>query len=246
MCKTTFPPAWRRSAVALSVIASVPLLAASPAAASGHRGFLPLSASPFTGIELLAMLPIGAAAVVFFRAVGGVRTFGLFVPVLLAIAFIQTGFLTGPLIFGSVVAAGLLTAPFLRRLHLPRVGLVAAFMSVVALALIAIHEFAGFEAAGFATAFPVIVTAVVIERLWHMWEENGVQNALQTAFWTFLTASLIQLGMLSPPVRWMLDVSPFLLAATGLVLVLWIGRYRGLRLNELFRFRTVLETERAR
>lgn len=204
----------------------------------------PLDTSPFTAIQLLSVLPLGAAVVVFSRAIGGVSTFGLFVPVLLAIAFVQTGFLAGPLIFAGSVIVGLVSAPLLRRLNLPRVALVAGFMSVVTLTLMAVHEFGSFEGAAWATAFPVIVTAVVVERLWFMWEENGLREAFRTAFWTFLIAFGVQLLVLTPVVRALMDLSPFLVASIGLVLVLILGRYRGLRLNEVSRFREVLDAER--
>lgn len=205
----------------------------------------PLDTSPFTGIELLSVLPLGAAAVVFSRAIGGISTFGLFVPVLLAIAFVQTGLIAGPLIFGGTVAVGLISAPLLNRLNLPRVALIAAFMSIVTITLIAVHEYVDIEGAGWATAFPIIVTAVVVERLWYMWEENGFGEAARTAFWTFVIAFVIQFLILLPPTRALMDSSPLLMAVVGLVLVLVLGRYRGLRLNEVFRFGEVLHRDRA-
>lgn len=207
--------------------------------------FLPLDTSPFTGIELLSVLPLGAAAVVFSRAIGGISTFGLFVPVLLAIAFLQTGLVAGPLIFGSTVLVGLVTAPLLNRLNLPRVALIAAFMSVVTITLIAVHEYGRFEGAGWATAFPVIVTAVVVERLWFMWEENGWRDASRTAAWTFAIAFVIEFTILLPPIRWLMSTSPLVMAILGLALVLVLGRYRGLRLNEVLRFGDVLAAERS-
>lgn len=206
--------------------------------------FLPLDSSPFTGIELLSALPLGAAAVVFSRAIGGVNTFGLFVPVLLAVAFVQTGLVAGPIIFCSTVAIGLVTAPLFRRLNLPRVALIASFMSVVTITLIALHEYGNFQGAGWATAFPVIVTAVVVERLWFMWEENGLGEAARVATWTFVIAFLIQLTILLAPVRWLMQESPLTMAIVGLAIVLLLGRYRGLRLNEVVRFGRVLDAER--
>ena len=48
------------------------------------------------GMHLLLVMPLGAAIVVFVRSVLGWKTFGLFTPMLLALAYDRAGPLPGP------------------------------------------------------------------------------------------------------------------------------------------------------
>ena len=46
--------------------------------------------------KLLLLLPLGAAVVVFMRVIIGLKTSGTFMPVLIALAFLQTSLVAGP------------------------------------------------------------------------------------------------------------------------------------------------------
>src|SRR5688500_1372926 len=63
-----------------------------------------------TGRYLLYTMPIGAAVVVVARMVIGLKSFGLFTPMLMAMAFLQTGPIAGPIILALAIGAGLIMA----------------------------------------------------------------------------------------------------------------------------------------
>ena len=115
---------------------------------------------------LLATLPLAAAFVVAARTLVGLKTFGLFAPVLLSLAFVQTGLPAGLLILGLMLTAGLVALPLLSPLRLPRVARLAVLMTIVSAVLLAANEFIDNPAVSstWAAVFPVVVTAVVIER----------------------------------------------------------------------------------
>lgn len=190
-----------------------------------------------TGLHLLYTMPIAAAVVVFARMVVGVQTFGLFTPMLMAMAFLQTGLVAGPVILFIAIGSGLLIAPVLKNLKMARVGFLGGLMSIVAIALLAVVPI--FDKIEWVTAFPVVVTALAVERYWTVWEAEGLWDATKVAMSTLLVAIAIEAVVLSSPIYWLVDLSPFAAPALGGMLSVGLGLYRGMRLSELRRFKVV-------
>lgn len=204
--------------------------------ASAERSPL-LNFEGVTGRYLLYTMPIGAAVVVVARMVIGLKSFGLFTPMLMAMAFLQTGPIAGPIIVALAIGAGLVMAPILKQLKMARVGFLAGLMAVVTILLIALMPY--LESALWVTAFPVVVTALAVERWWVVWEGEGLWDAFKIAVSTMFIAIVIELVVLSPPVEMLVSFSPMLAAVTGGVISVACGLYRGLRLTEFGRFAAV-------
>jgi hypothetical protein len=190
-----------------------------------------------SGLYLLYTMPLAAAVVVFARMVVGVQTFGLFTPMLMAMAFLQTGLIAGPVILFIAIGSGLLVAPMLKSLKMARVGFLGGLMAMVAIALLAVVPI--FNRIEWVTAFPVVVTALAVERYWTVWEAEGMWDATKVALSTLLVAIAIEAVVLSPPVRWLVDLSPYAAPVLGGILSIGLGLYRGMRLSELRRFKVV-------
>jgi hypothetical protein len=192
---------------------------------------------------LLAALPLAAAAIVAARTLVGLKTFGLFAPVLLAIAFVQTGLPAGLVILGSMLAAGMLVMPLLRPLRLPRVARLAVLLTVVSALLVGINALIDDPALSseWASAFPVVVTAVVMERFAEAWEQEGPVDALKALALTLLVAMAASPILVAEPVRWVVERVPLALGIAGAALSVLAGSYRGLRLTEFVRFRPAAE-----
>lgn len=200
------------------------------------RGAL-LDFQTVTGLHLLYTMPIAAAVVVFARMVVGVQTFGLFTPMLMAMAFLQTGLVAGPVILFIAIGSGLLVAPVLKNLKMARVGFLGGLMAMVAIALLAVVPL--FNKIEWVTAFPVVVTALAVERYWTVWEAEGIWDATKVALSTLVVAIAIEAVVLSPPIYWLVELSPFAAPALGGVLSVTLGLYRGMRLSEMRRFKAV-------
>jgi hypothetical protein len=196
--------------------------------------------------QLLATIPLAAALIVAIRTLVGIKTFGLFAPVLMAMALVQSGLPAGLAVFAVMIVAGLLVQPILAPLRLPRVARLAVLLAIAAATLLATNSLIDNPAvnATWASAFPVVVTATIIERFWDVWEQEGVGGALATAGWTLIVALLACPLLVAEPVRWMAEHMPYTLALSGAVLSVVAGLYRGLRITELRRFRTVGLIER--
>src|SRR5215213_1105977 len=190
---------------------------------------------------LLAGLALGATLVVAMRQMVGVHTFGTFAPVLLALTYVSTGLPLGLLV--TVVVCGLAVAvePLIRRLRLPRVARLAVLIGAVTM-VIAGNEalFGSDDSSVLGAAFPVVVLAALIERFWECREEDGLASALTGWFTTVGVAVLVSLLLVLPTVRGASETHPLVLAAvlTGTCVV--VGRYRGLRVSELVRFRSAV------
>ncbi len=81
--------------------------------------------------RVLLTIPIGAFLLVILRNIVGIKTFGTFMPVLIALAFRETGLLWGIFLFIVVVGLGLCTRFYLEKLKLLVVPRLAAVLIVV-------------------------------------------------------------------------------------------------------------------
>jgi hypothetical protein len=194
---------------------------------------------------VLTVLPLALLVVVVCRSLIGIQTFGLFAPVLIAVTFLNSGLLTGAVVFGLVLLAGLLVHPLLARLRLARVPRMALLLIVVVLALLTAQ--AGLQRflphGRWAVSLPVVVAAMVIEQFWAGWERIGPADALKTATWTILVTAVTWGVLALSIVEIVADRAPFalILLSGGSCIVL--GRYRGLRLVELWRFRSFVQQQ---
>lgn len=187
----------------------------------------------------LLLIPVAALVVVFMRILIGVRTSGTFMPVLIALAFIQTTLMVGLLIFLGLVGIGLWIRSYLSHLNLLLVSRVAAVIIVVILlmAVLAVVSYKlGLEQALTVTFFPTVIVAWTIERMSILWEEEGGHEVLIQGGGSLIVAVLAYLAMSSPIVEHLTFNFPeLMLSLLGLILLL--GKYTGFRLSELHRFR---------
>jgi len=192
--------------------------------------------------RILFTLPVGALLVVFMRNMIGIRTFGTFMPILIALAFIETRLLLGVGLFILLVGTGLLMRFYLERLQLLFVPRIAAVLTLVIMmmALVSIvSNLLGYQQGLVISVFPMVILAMTIERMSVVWEEQGANEAMGQATGSLFTAVLGYLLMTRPQVTHMVFVFPETLLIV-LALLLLMGRYTGYRLSELWRFRHAL------
>ncbi|MDX9875578.1 MAG: inactive transglutaminase family protein [Spongiibacteraceae bacterium] len=189
--------------------------------------------------KLILLVPVGTLAVIFLRVLVGLRTSGTFMPVLLALAFIQTQLLTGLTIFLLVLAVGLGIRSYLSRLNLLLVSRIAAVVVVVVLIMAAISVISyklGIDQALTVTFFPMIILAWTIERMSILWEEDGIREvAIQVAGSLIVAICAFMLMTNRYIEHWTFNFPELMLCVLAVVLIL--GQYTGYRVSELMRFR---------
>lgn len=196
--------------------------------------------------RLLLMVPIGALIVVFMRTLVGINTFGTFMPILIALAFRETQLLWGVLLFSMIVAFGLMIRFYLERLMLLLIPRLASILIIVVILMLLISMVSNqLEAERLLSValFPMVIMAMTIERMSITWEESGARDAILQGFGSLAVAILGYLAMTSEQLMYVMFVFPELLLVI-LAACLWMGRYNGYRLLELYRFREMKNIER--
>jgi len=192
--------------------------------------------SLFKGILLI---PIGVLMVVFLRVLIGIKTSGTFMPVLIALAFIQTTLLTGLVGFLLIVAFGLMIRSYLSELNLLLISRISAVIIVVigiiGLFTLLSYKF-GLSEGLTITFFPMIILAWTIERMSILWEEEGAKEVVIQGGGSLFVATLAYLAMSASWVQhWVFNFLGIHLIILALVLLM--GQYTGYRLLELKRFK---------
>lgn len=197
---------------------------------------LPLSEQAI--FKTLLLLPLGALVVVMLRVLVGLKTSGTFMPVLIAMAFLEMSLLPGVVTFLLLVSIGLVLRQLLAHLNLLLIARVAAVIVCVIgliafLAVISFH--AGINTGMKVTLFPMIILAWTIERMSILWEEEGPKEVLVQGAGSLITAIVAFLVMDFSWVRyWMFNFLGLQLVVLALILI--FGSYTGYRLLELWRF----------
>ncbi|TWI53476.1 uncharacterized protein with transglutaminase domain [Pseudomonas duriflava] len=193
--------------------------------------------------QTMIMIPIGVLVILILRNLIGLQTLGTFTPVLIALAFRETGLQWGIGLFTIITALGLSLRSYLEHLRLqmlPRLSVVLTFVVVMIAAISLLSHRLGFESGLSVALFPMVILTMTIERLSITWEERGANHALKVAIGTLFAGSLAYLLMKIPALVYFIFTFP----ATLLILVafmLAMGRYRGYRLTELVRFKALLK-----
>ncbi|MEF1220103.1 UUP1 family membrane protein, partial [Photobacterium damselae] len=118
--------------------------------------------------KTIMLVPIGALIVVFLRIIVGLKTSGTFMPVLIAVAFVQTQLLTGILGFLLIVGTGLIIRSYLSKLNLLLVARISAVIITVIM-IISVFTVVAYKIGlveGLSiTFFPMIILSWTIERM---------------------------------------------------------------------------------
>ncbi|KTD66320.1 inactive transglutaminase family protein [Legionella spiritensis] len=191
--------------------------------------------------KILLTVPIGAFIILLLRNFVGLKTFGTFMPVLIALAFRETRVIWGITLFTFIVSFGLLARFYLDQLRLLLVPRLAAILTVVILLMIFISVMSqnlGLEFGLSVALFPMVILTMTIERMCITWDERGPREAILAGIGS-LVAAVIAFGAMNyAPAQYLLFAFPELLLVL-LALIIWFGQYRGYRLSELARFKSL-------
>ena len=191
--------------------------------------------------RVLLLVPIGAFLVVLFRNVIGLKTFGTFMPVLIALAFRETRLAWGVILFILVVALGLSVRLYFSHLKLLMVPRMASILIVVVIlmALLSIlSNRLGLEPGISIALFPMVILTMTIERMSIVWEELGPGEAFKQGLGSLVIAMFAYFLISNDYVEHIIFEFPELLFVL-LGFSLLLGRYTGYRLLELSRFRAL-------
>lgn len=189
-------------------------------------------------VYLILILPIIALAVVIFRNVIGIETFGTFTPVIVSVAFLTTGLFWGILLFAIIVTTGVLFRQLFQKIHIHLVARMAMLIAVVGLTMLAILIFGvhmGWGALVNISILPMVIISGIVENFTRTQMEVGFKQALKLTFFTLVVSAFSYLMIAGMNFPSLVLVFPELTLLAILLEVL-IGRWNGLRLLEYLRF----------
>ncbi|MCG8573928.1 MAG: hypothetical protein MI810_03495 [Flavobacteriales bacterium] len=193
-------------------------------------------------LSLMLLLPLGSLIVAIFRNVIGLRTFGVFLPVLIAISFISTGLVFGVISFVAVLLfVSLMHYPLMKWgiLHVPKlVAMLAAVVFVMILVLVSGVQLNMGDMVNL-TFFPIVILTISAEKYARIVVEDGFVNASKILFQTLIVTLFCYIVVGSEMINLIVMNFPevlLLVALTSLMLGKWIG----LRISEYRRFGWIL------
>lgn len=189
--------------------------------------------------KVLVTIPVGILILVFLRQFIGLTTLGTFMPVLIGIAFRETALLSGIALFVVLIAAGLAMRFYLERLKLllvPRLAVVLVFIVLCMTGMTILMNDTGQDIGLSISLFPMVILTMTIERMSIVWEESSPGDAIKQGMGSLFVAAVTYLAMSNDYVEYiMFHFLELLLVIMALCLLM--GKYTGLRFNELIRFR---------
>lgn len=198
--------------------------------------------SLFKGI---LMIPLGVLIVVIMRVLVGLKTSGTFMPVLIAMAFIQTTLLTGLIGFILLVAVGLFIRSYLSHLNLLLVSRISTviIMVILLIAMFGVLSYKlGLTEGLKITFFPMIILSWTIERMSVLWEEEGAKEVMIQGGGSLSVAVLAYFAMSNEVTRHLM-FNFIGLQFVVMAFVLLLGSYTGYRLLELRRFKPLVDKD---
>lgn len=193
---------------------------------------------PHDMLQMLLLLPLGAFLVSVCKNVIGVKTFGVFLPVLVSLALIQTGVVSGLVLFTSIVIVVALFSFPLERWGIQYTSKIALMLIAVVLTSLfginLLHSTQWLDASA-PLFFPIIILTIISERFAKKVEEEGVKMAMNLYAQTIVVTLFIYFILSSTIIQHFVMTFPeSILTLAGLNLLL--GKWIGLRLTEYHRF----------
>lgn len=192
-----------------------------------------------TTIVLLLLLPLLATLISVLHYIFGFSGYGIFIPSMIAVAFLATGVTAGLLLFAMILVMSLLGNMMLRRFRLhfwPSRAINLVFISMGTLGLMLGMSYVPAVEISKISIFPILLMVLLSEEFVRTQLAKSRSEAKKLTLGTLILAG-VGAGMMS--VRTVQEVVlsyPELCLSTGLLVNLLVGNYSGIRLSEIKRF----------
>jgi len=193
-------------------------------------------------IGLFLLFPICTLLITFLRNIIGIKTFGIFLPMLIGAACIYTGFLKGIVGFLVILSISFIAHHLLDKMKLLKIPRLAAIITINTMVfvtgLILIGASSRLEF-GMLSLFPVIIISFVAEKMHKISEEGDWLELVKRVTGTLFSIGGCYLLLNSFVLQGMFSFFPecFLLVLAAQI---YIGKWTGIRLSELIRFKDIL------
>ena len=195
-------------------------------------------------LVFLLSVPLVATIFAFSRQVIGLRSFGLYVPLLLTYVLLTIGLGPGLLMLLLILIVATLARLLfskLRLLYIPRMAIVLTLSSAVVLALF----YLGSQVALYKEINFSILSILIIIFLVEEFVSIQIKQSARTAFWLTVETLVLVIAAFYliewPVLQSYLLSHPSVIIVGSLVINLLLARWSGLRLTEMWKFRAIFK-----
>lgn len=196
-------------------------------------------------IVLLLLLPVVTAFIAGARHLVGLRGFGIFFPASLGVVFAAIGPISGIALFLLIVLISTIVRTALKKIkvkiaYLPRMSLILWLVSLSVLGVLFVSgHVTGLDFVNI-SIYPVLIMVLLVEEFTRVQLGKNVEFAASLTFETLILAVSAFVILTYRPLQLFALLHPELVLVAALLFDVFLGRYMGLRLLEMWRFRTLL------
>ncbi|MGD8744255.1 MAG: 7TM domain-containing protein [Candidatus Woesebacteria bacterium] len=200
---------------------------------------------PANTIVLLLVLPLVASIIAATRHLIGIRGFGIFLPAALSVVFVATGPVLGIVLFLVIVAASTVARLILRKSkvrlqYLPRMALLLWFVVVGVLAVLFSAPIIKRPDLTTVSIFPVLILALLAEDFSRVQIGKSARVAVNITTETLVLALISYIFLTLEVIQKFALLNPEVLLVGVFVFNVIVGKYVGLRLVEIWRFKKLI------
>lgn len=198
-------------------------------------------------IVLLLLLPLIATLVSFLHYVVGLSGYGIFMPTMIAVAFLATGFFGGLLLFALILIISLLGNMILKKLKIhfwPARAINLMFISIAVFVLMLLTSFVNLIDISEISIFPILFMILLSEEFVRTQLVKSKKEAKKLMIGTIVLAMVGAIVMNFGGIQNLVLKYPGWIVLVVVVANLVIGNYSGIRLTEIKRFKGAIRQKK--
>ncbi len=199
---------------------------------------------PANTIVLIFLFPLITAIIAAFRHVVGLHGFGLFVPAILAVALTATGIVTGIGLFLIILMVATVARMVTRNMklqYLPRMALLIWLVSLGVFGALLVASLLGLTGATVLSIFPILILILLAENFIEVQMAKSQREAIEVTVESLVMAVTASMVVSGEGVQKLVLAYPEIYILVVLVFDLFVGRYVGLRVMEMWKFRELMK-----
>lgn len=200
---------------------------------------------PPNTIILLLLLPGVATLIAAARHIIGLRGFGIFLPAALSLVFVALGPILGIALFLVIVAISTGSRIGMRKVgiklqYLPRMALMLLFVVLGVLSVLFLAPVLNGNLFSNVSIFPVLILVLLAEDFSKVQLGKSAKTAVMLAFETLILSFASYIFMTLPSMQEFALLRPEIFLVLVAIADFLLGRFIGLRVMEVWRFRKLI------
>lgn len=198
---------------------------------------------PENTVILLLLLPLVATLVSVIHYVVGLSGYGIFMPTMMAVAFLATGVPAGLALFIVILGITLLSNIFLKKLKLhfwPARSITLMLVGLVTFGVMALAAKLNIFEVNQISIFPILFMILLTEEFVRTQLIKSKKEAMRLTVGTLVLAAVGAIVMGIEEIRSLALRYPGAVLLLVIVVNVIVGNYSGIRLTELKRFKNAI------